>query len=169
MSYPGHSLGGVLPLCREAVDVFYNPNRLGKSKRRDVLSRSLQQSWFRCKKHVFMHATSVKQVLSFKILSLYFFFFWLCGAVSGICAASTWTSETSTTYDRYCYVAKYAHSRDVAWQRWHTITFIYKCHNHACTFIKIRFFFKFKLLRNSGTIFDRFFITFKIIKINRTK
>ena len=30
MSYPGHSLGGVLPLCRGAVSVFYSPNRLGK-------------------------------------------------------------------------------------------------------------------------------------------
>ena len=29
MSYPGHSLGGVLPLCREAVSVFYSPSRLG--------------------------------------------------------------------------------------------------------------------------------------------
>ena len=26
MSYPGHSLGGVLPLCTDAVGVFYNPN-----------------------------------------------------------------------------------------------------------------------------------------------
>ena len=30
MPYPGHSLGGVLPLCREAVGVFYSPSRLGK-------------------------------------------------------------------------------------------------------------------------------------------
>ena len=31
VSYPGHSLvGGVLPLCREAVGVFYSPSRLGK-------------------------------------------------------------------------------------------------------------------------------------------
>ena len=30
MLYPGHSLGGVLPLCREAVGVFYSPSRLGK-------------------------------------------------------------------------------------------------------------------------------------------
>ena len=29
VSYAGHSLGGVLPLCREAVGVFYSP-RLGK-------------------------------------------------------------------------------------------------------------------------------------------
>ena len=29
MQYPGHSLAGVLPLCREAVGVFYSPNRLG--------------------------------------------------------------------------------------------------------------------------------------------
>ena len=28
VSYPGHSLGGVLPLCREAVDVFYSLCRL---------------------------------------------------------------------------------------------------------------------------------------------
>ena len=30
--YPGHSLvvGYVLPLCREAVSVFYNPSQLGK-------------------------------------------------------------------------------------------------------------------------------------------
>ena len=34
MSYTGHSLGGVLPLCRGAVGVFYSPNLLG----RDLLS-----------------------------------------------------------------------------------------------------------------------------------
>ena len=28
MSYPGHSLGG-LPICRDAIDVFYGPIRLG--------------------------------------------------------------------------------------------------------------------------------------------
>ena len=31
MSYPGHSLrGGVLPLCRETVGVFYSPSQLNK-------------------------------------------------------------------------------------------------------------------------------------------
>ena len=30
-SYPGHSLGGVLPLCREAVGVFYSLSRLGNT------------------------------------------------------------------------------------------------------------------------------------------
>ena len=29
VSYPGHSLGVGLPLCREAVGKFYSPNRLG--------------------------------------------------------------------------------------------------------------------------------------------
>ena len=29
VSYTGHSFRGVLPLCREAVGVFYNRNRLG--------------------------------------------------------------------------------------------------------------------------------------------
>ena len=29
MSYLGHSLGEVLPLCRNAVGVYYNPNWLG--------------------------------------------------------------------------------------------------------------------------------------------
>ena len=29
VSYPGHYLGGVLPLCREAVGVFYSPSRQG--------------------------------------------------------------------------------------------------------------------------------------------
>ena len=30
VSYPGHWLGGgFLPLCREAVGVFYSPSRLG--------------------------------------------------------------------------------------------------------------------------------------------
>ena len=33
VSYLGHSLGGVLPLCREAVGVFYSPSRLGNLKR----------------------------------------------------------------------------------------------------------------------------------------
>ena len=31
VSYPGHSFGRVLPLCRDAVCVFYNPSRLGKA------------------------------------------------------------------------------------------------------------------------------------------
>ena len=31
VSYPGHSLGGVLPPCRGAVSVFYSPSRLGNS------------------------------------------------------------------------------------------------------------------------------------------
>ena len=26
VSYPGHSLGGILPLCRGAVSVFYSPS-----------------------------------------------------------------------------------------------------------------------------------------------
>ena len=30
VSYPGHSLGRVLPLCRGAIGVFYSPSRLGK-------------------------------------------------------------------------------------------------------------------------------------------
>ena len=35
VSYPGHSLAGsVLPLCREAVSVFYVPKQLGESLKR---------------------------------------------------------------------------------------------------------------------------------------
>ena len=34
MSYTGHSLGGVLPLCRGAVSVFYSPSWLGNSRQR---------------------------------------------------------------------------------------------------------------------------------------
>ena len=30
VSYPGHSLGVVLPLCRGEVSVFFSPNRLSK-------------------------------------------------------------------------------------------------------------------------------------------
>ena len=30
VSYPGDSWGGVLPLCRCAVSVFYSPSRQGK-------------------------------------------------------------------------------------------------------------------------------------------
>ena len=30
MSYPGHSLGGILPLCRGEVSVIYSPSQLGK-------------------------------------------------------------------------------------------------------------------------------------------
>ena len=29
MLYPGHTLEGFLPLCRDAVSVFYSPSRLG--------------------------------------------------------------------------------------------------------------------------------------------
>ena len=30
VSYPGHSLGDVLPLFRDAIGIFYSPNRLSK-------------------------------------------------------------------------------------------------------------------------------------------
>ena len=33
VSYPAHSLSGVLSLCREVVSVFYSPSRLGKDGR----------------------------------------------------------------------------------------------------------------------------------------
>ena len=33
-------VGGVLPLCRCAVDVFYSPSRLGKEKLESYLSQS---------------------------------------------------------------------------------------------------------------------------------
>ena len=32
VSHTGHSLEGVLPLCRESVRVFYSPSQLGSSK-----------------------------------------------------------------------------------------------------------------------------------------
>ena len=35
MSYPRHSLVGVLPLCRGAVSVFYSPSWLGKVQSKD--------------------------------------------------------------------------------------------------------------------------------------
>ena len=35
VSYPGHSLVGVLPLCRGAVSVFYSPSWLGKQVIKD--------------------------------------------------------------------------------------------------------------------------------------
>ena len=38
VSYPGHSSGGVLPLFRGAVSVFYSPSRLGKTTK-DYLKR----------------------------------------------------------------------------------------------------------------------------------
>ena len=34
VSYTGHSWGGVVPLCREAVGVCYSTNRLGKEEER---------------------------------------------------------------------------------------------------------------------------------------
>ena len=40
MSYPGHSLVGVLPLCREAVGAFYSPSRLGKRENGFTLKRA---------------------------------------------------------------------------------------------------------------------------------
>ena len=41
VSLPRHFLGGVLPLCRDAVGVFYRPNRLGKQH----LSSHAKTSW----------------------------------------------------------------------------------------------------------------------------
>ena len=35
VSYPGNLLGGVLPLCREEVGVFYSPSQLGKERERE--------------------------------------------------------------------------------------------------------------------------------------
>ncbi len=32
VSYPGHTLGVVLPLCKGAVGVFYSPSRLGNTQ-----------------------------------------------------------------------------------------------------------------------------------------
>ena len=32
VSYPGHSLGGVLPLCKGAVSVFYSTSWLGNTQ-----------------------------------------------------------------------------------------------------------------------------------------
>ena len=39
-SYTGHSLEGVLPLCKGAVGVFYSPSRLSKIHVLDILVRS---------------------------------------------------------------------------------------------------------------------------------
>ena len=36
VSYAGHSSGGVLPLCRGAVSVFYSPSRLGNKSFRNA-------------------------------------------------------------------------------------------------------------------------------------
>ena len=43
VSYLGHSLGGVLPLSRGAVGVFYSPRRLGKKTNRVEITR--KQNW----------------------------------------------------------------------------------------------------------------------------
>ena len=40
VSYPGHSWGVVLPVCKGAVGVFYNPSRLGGGGVRDWRIRS---------------------------------------------------------------------------------------------------------------------------------
>ena len=53
VSYPGHSLGrGVLPLGREAVGVFYNPSRLGKSVFLGYLMP--KQSWKKAKRGTYL-------------------------------------------------------------------------------------------------------------------
>ena len=31
VSYPGHSMGGVIPFCSDVVGLFYSPSRLGNS------------------------------------------------------------------------------------------------------------------------------------------
>ena len=49
MSYPGHLFcgGGVLPLCKEAVSVFYSPSQLGHRTLNGVGVTSLQRSsWY---------------------------------------------------------------------------------------------------------------------------
>ena len=45
VSYPGHSLGGgVLPLCREAIDVFYSPSRQGKKTKKNMYLHNASKS-----------------------------------------------------------------------------------------------------------------------------
>ena len=67
VSYPGHTLGQVLPFCREAVGVFYSPSRLGHFKPKMpgfyYLVRSLNVSrQFNCQKHFYFKLLSlVKQ------------------------------------------------------------------------------------------------------------
>ena len=53
MLYPGHSLRGVLPLCIEAVDVFYRPSWLGyKCSKFNIKIKKKRRVWFLC---VYVH------------------------------------------------------------------------------------------------------------------
>ena len=59
MPIKAHSLGGSLPLCRDAVGVFYSPSRLGKvesglnymhyllSKYRTILNSKCSDLWLK--------------------------------------------------------------------------------------------------------------------------
>ena len=47
VSYPGHLLEGVLPLCREAVSVFYSPQPTGQRKNIEI-AHSTNSNWIRC-------------------------------------------------------------------------------------------------------------------------
>ena len=42
--YPRHSLGGVLPLCRGTVSVFYSPSRLGNNLRELICHKTQQNN-----------------------------------------------------------------------------------------------------------------------------
>ena len=48
VSYLGHSLGGVFPLCRDAVGVFYSPSKLGCVQRRGT------EVWFFTKGYIIL-------------------------------------------------------------------------------------------------------------------
>ena len=42
--YPGRSLRGILPLCREAISIFYSATRRGKTEAEDMLKISRHES-----------------------------------------------------------------------------------------------------------------------------
>ena len=61
MSCPGHSLGGVLPLCRDVISVFYCPSRLGP----------IFVEFYKIRFLTFSHRIKLVFVLRMKIIELF--------------------------------------------------------------------------------------------------
>ena len=63
MSYSGHLLGGVLPLWKDAVDVFYSPSWLGLSHGKENIMK------------LFKIEEKIMELTHLEAVPLFFFFY----------------------------------------------------------------------------------------------
>ena len=83
VSYPEHSLGrGVLPLCSDAVGVFYNPSRLSQDLRKITIKGNILFAWIEInsswqQSEVFRHNLHIKYI--WRGVKMFAFFCFFCG------------------------------------------------------------------------------------------